>query len=189
MDAGRTEVEVAAKAGAQIVDVLGTATDATIAECVQAGKNYGAKIAVDLIAVADPVARARPGGGPGGATISRCTWPSTSRCGAATPSPFWSRSARRSRCRWAWPAGSTPRPPPPAVAHGAAYVIVGGAITKAKDPALATREIRQALDEGAVTPTTLFKRVGEADIRGVLEMVSSANLSDALHRGGVLEGH
>ena len=54
MDAGRTEVEVAAKAGAQIVDVLGTATDATIAECVQAGKNYGAKIAVDLIAVADP---------------------------------------------------------------------------------------------------------------------------------------
>ena len=61
MDAGRTEVEVAAKAGAQIVDVLGTATDATIAECVQAGKNYGAKIAVDLIAVADPVARAVPG--------------------------------------------------------------------------------------------------------------------------------
>src|SRR5208283_5975552 len=48
MDAGRVEVETAAKAGAQIVDVLGTATDATIAECVQAGKNYGAKIAVDL---------------------------------------------------------------------------------------------------------------------------------------------
>ncbi len=74
------------------------------------------------------------------------------------------------------------------MAHGAAYVIVGGAITKAKDPALATQEIRRALDEGVVTPTTLFKRVGEADIRGVLEMVSASNLSDALHRGGVLEG-
>jgi len=59
MDAGRIEVESAAKAGAQIIDVLGTATDATIEECIQAGKNYGAKIAVDLIAVADPVARAR----------------------------------------------------------------------------------------------------------------------------------
>ena len=66
MDAGRIEVESAAKAGAGIIDVLGTATDATIEECIQAGKNYGAKIAVDLIAVADPVARARAGGGPGG---------------------------------------------------------------------------------------------------------------------------
>jgi 3-hexulose-6-phosphate synthase/6-phospho-3-hexuloisomerase len=65
---------------------------------------------------------------------------------------------------------------------------VGGAITKAKDPAAATREIRRALDEGAVIPTTLFKRVGEEEIRGVLELVSSANLSDALHRSGVLEG-
>jgi 3-hexulose-6-phosphate synthase/6-phospho-3-hexuloisomerase len=75
-----------------------------------------------------------------------------------------------------------------AVAHGAGYVIVGGAITKAGDPAAATREIRRALDEGAVIPTTLFKRVGEEEIRGVLELVSTSNLSDALHRGGVLEG-
>jgi 3-hexulose-6-phosphate synthase/6-phospho-3-hexuloisomerase len=74
------------------------------------------------------------------------------------------------------------------VAHGAAYVIVGGAITKAKDPEAATREIRRALDEGVVIPTTLFKRVGPAEIRRVLQMVSAANLSDALHRGGVLEG-
>ena len=75
-----------------------------------------------------------------------------------------------------------------AVAHGAAYVIVGGAITKALDPAAATQEIRRALDEGAVIPTTLFKRGGAEEIRRVLEMVSAANLSDALHRGGVLEG-
>jgi 3-hexulose-6-phosphate synthase/6-phospho-3-hexuloisomerase len=34
----------------------------------------------------------------------------------------------------------------------------------------------------------LFKRAGEEEIRRVLEMVSAANLSDALHRGGVLEG-
>ena len=49
----------AAKAGANLMDVLGAASDATIAECVQAGKNYGAKIVVDLISVADPVARAQ----------------------------------------------------------------------------------------------------------------------------------
>ncbi|MBW2392352.1 MAG: orotidine 5'-phosphate decarboxylase, partial [Deltaproteobacteria bacterium] len=44
MDTGRVEVEAAAKAGANIVDVLGAASDATIQECIQAGKNYGAKI-------------------------------------------------------------------------------------------------------------------------------------------------
>ena len=55
-----------------------------------------------------------------------------------------------------------------AVAHGASYVIVGGAITKAKDPAAATQEIRRALDEGVVIPTTLFKRAGEEEIRRVL---------------------
>jgi 3-hexulose-6-phosphate synthase/6-phospho-3-hexuloisomerase len=37
-------------------------------------------------------------------------------------------------------------------------------------------------------PTTHFKRGGETDIGRVLELVSAANLSDALHRGGVLEG-
>ena len=57
MDAGRTEVESAAKAGANIVDVLGAASNATIRECIQAGKNYGAKIVADLIAVSDPVSR------------------------------------------------------------------------------------------------------------------------------------
>jgi 3-hexulose-6-phosphate synthase/6-phospho-3-hexuloisomerase len=75
-----------------------------------------------------------------------------------------------------------------AVAHGAAYVIVGGAITKALDPEAATQEIRRALDEGVVIPTTLFKRAGAEEIHRVLSMVSAANLSDALHRGGVLEG-
>src|SRR4030065_2941377 len=62
MDAGRIEVEAAAKAGAQGIDVLGTATSAPIHECVEAGKNYGAQIVVDLIAVPDPVARGPQGG-------------------------------------------------------------------------------------------------------------------------------
>ena len=58
MDAGRTEVEIAAQAGANIVAVLGVASDATIEECVEAGQRYGARIMVDLAEVADPVARA-----------------------------------------------------------------------------------------------------------------------------------
>ena len=187
MDAGRTEVEVAAKAGAGIVDVLGTATDATIAECVQAGKNYGAQIAVDLIAVADPVARAVQAEALGAHYISVHVAIDEQMRGR-DPFAILAAVSQAVKVPVGVAGGVNSETAAAAVAHGAAYVIVGGAITKAKDPALATQEIRRALDEGTVTPTTLFKRVGEADIRGVLEMVSSSNLSDALHRGGVLEG-
>ncbi len=189
MDAGRVEVETAAKAGAQIIDVLGAASDATIAECVQAGKNYGAKIAVDLIAVADPLARARQVEELGADYISiHLAIDEQMRGGGQDPFAMLAAVSGAVRVPVGVAGGINSETAAQAVAHGAGYVIVGGAITKALDPAAATREIRLALDEGAVIPTTLFKRVGEEEIRGVLEMVSASNLSDALHRGGVLEG-
>ncbi|MEJ2224920.1 MAG: orotidine 5'-phosphate decarboxylase, partial [Syntrophobacterales bacterium] len=187
MDAGRVEVESAAKAGASIIDVLGTATDATIEECVQAGKNYGAHIVVDLIAVPDPVARARRAEELGADYITVHVAIDEQMRGL-DPFAVLQAVSQAVRIPVGVAGGINSETAAQAVAHGASYVIVGGAITKAKDPAVATRDIRRALDEGAVIPTTLFKRAGEEDIRRVLEMVSSANLSDALHRGGVLEG-
>ena len=59
MDAGRVEVEYAAKAGADVVGVLGVASDSTVRECAEAARNYGCKLIVDMIEVADPVARAQ----------------------------------------------------------------------------------------------------------------------------------
>jgi 3-hexulose-6-phosphate synthase/6-phospho-3-hexuloisomerase len=187
MDAGRIEVEAAAKAGASIIDVLGTATDATIEECIQAGKNYGAHIVVDLIAVPDPVERAKQVEALGADYISVHVAIDEQMRGL---DPFATLQAvsQAVKVPVGVAGGINSETAAQAVSHGAAYVIVGGAITKAKDPEAATRDIRKALDEGAVIPTTLFKRAGEEDILKVLEMVSAANLSDALHRGGVLEG-
>jgi 3-hexulose-6-phosphate synthase/6-phospho-3-hexuloisomerase len=59
MDAGRLELEAAAKAGATIGTVLGVASDSTLLECVEAGRNYGIEVLVDLLGHPDPVARAR----------------------------------------------------------------------------------------------------------------------------------
>ncbi len=187
MDAGRIEVEAAAKAGASLIDVLGSAADATIEECIMAGKNYGARIVVDLIAVADPVARAKRVEELGADYISVHVAIDEQMRGQ---DPFATLLAvsQAVNIPVGVAGGINSETAAQAVAHGAAYVIVGGAITKAKDPAQATREIRRALDEGVVIATTLFKRAGEAEIRGVLEMVSAANLSDALHRGGALQG-
>ena len=58
-DTGRIEVEIAAKSGANIVCVLGGVADSTIKECIEAGRNYGAKIMVDLLGVKDSLKRGK----------------------------------------------------------------------------------------------------------------------------------
>ena len=57
-DTGTLEVEMAAKAGANIVCVLADADDSVIAEAVRAARLYGIRIMADLINVKDPVSRA-----------------------------------------------------------------------------------------------------------------------------------
>ena len=59
MDTGAFEVEIAAKAGADLVTVLGTSDDDTIADAVRGGEKYGVEVMVDLLNVADPIARTR----------------------------------------------------------------------------------------------------------------------------------
>ncbi|MEA2055585.1 MAG: 3-hexulose-6-phosphate synthase, partial [Candidatus Thermoplasmatota archaeon] len=59
MDTGAFETEMASKAGADIVCILGVADDSTIIESVKSARNYGSKIMVDLIGVKDKVKRAK----------------------------------------------------------------------------------------------------------------------------------
>jgi len=65
---------------------------------------------------------------------------------------------------------------------------VGGAICKAPDARRATADIKRAITEGVSIPTTLFRRVSGEEIRDLLNLISTANLSDAMHRRGVLHG-
>jgi 3-hexulose-6-phosphate synthase len=59
MDAGELEADIAFKAGADLVTVLGAAGDATIAGAIKAGKAHGKGVVVDTIGVADRVKRAQ----------------------------------------------------------------------------------------------------------------------------------
>lgn len=187
MDAGRIEVETAAKAGANIVDVLGAASDATIRECIQAGKNYGARIVVDLIAVKDPVSRAKEVEEFGADYITvHCSI--DEQMEGKDPFETLRRVAEAVSLPVGVAGGINSETAPRALEAGASIVIVGGAITKAVDPIGAARIIKKAMEERIAVPTKLFKRGTEAQIREILEQVSAANLSDALHRGGVLEG-
>lgn len=185
MDAGRVEVEAAAKAGANIVDVLGAANPATIRECIQAGKNYGAQIAVDLIAVPDPVKRAREAE-EWGADFVNVHCSIDEQMEGKEPFEVLRKVSAAVTIPVGVAGGINSETASLAVAAGASIVIVGGAITKAADPREAASTIKKAMTEKVAIPTGLFKRATAAEIDTVLDRVSTANLSDALHRGGVI---
>jgi 3-hexulose-6-phosphate synthase/6-phospho-3-hexuloisomerase len=188
MDAGRLELEAAAKAGATWGTVLGVASDSTIEDAVEAGANYGIRILVDLLGCADPVARACFAEAAGADAVNvHCPIDEQVR-GA---DPFETLRAVRSAV--ALPVsvagGITARTAPEAVAAGADVLIVGGAITKARDAAAAAREILESMRSGVAGTSEVAERVtSEADLRRTLTEVSTPNVSDAMHRAPCWHG-
>ena len=187
MDAGRIEVEAAAKAGAQIVHVLAAAPDPTIAECVEAGREYGAKIVADLLGAADPIARARQVAELGVDFIDVHVAIDMQMRGA-DPFGLLRAVAEAVDVPLCVAGGIHSENAVQAVEAGASVVIVGGAISKAPDARQATADLKRAITEGVSIPTTLYKRVSEGQLRETLMAISAANLSDAMHRRGVLPG-
>ncbi len=187
MDAGRIEVECAAKAGADVVDCLGAAPDATIRECIKAARNYGAKIVVDTIGIKNARERAVQAEKMGADYITVhiaideqmegvVSFESLREIVSAVNIPVGVAGGINSETA------------PQAIKAGASIIIVGGAITKSTDAHLATEQIKKAMKTGKGIKTTLYKRVTAEKIREVLEKVSTANLSDAMHRHGELSG-
>ncbi len=187
MDAGRAEVEAAAKAGADIIDVLGAASDSTLKECVEAADNYGAEVVVDLIEVGDPVDRARAAEAAGADYIAVHTAIDMQMRGG-DPFERLKVVANAVDIPIAVAGGINSETAARAVESGADIVIVGGAIIKSKDARRAAEEIKRAMLSGEAVKTVLYKRVGLGSVRETLLRVSTANLSDAMHRSGELEG-
>ena len=187
MDAGRAEVEYAAKAGAKVVGVLGAASDSTIRESVEAARNYGAEIIVDMIQVEDVVARAQAAEEMGASYIGihiaideqmqgKTPWDTLRQVAQAVSIPI------------AVAGGINSETAPLAIEAGASIVIVGGAITKAADATAATRTIKQAMETLVPARSEFFVRATGPDVRDKLARVSTANVSDALHRTGDIPG-
>jgi len=187
MDTGRIEAESAFKAGANIVCVLGVADDSTIRECGEAARNYGGKVMVDLMNLADPLKRAKE--------IEKMN---IDYLGVHTSideqmrggDPFRQikNLSREIKLPLAVAGGINSETAVKAVEAGAAIIIVGGAIIKAKNPEEATRTIKQAIRDKKVIRTELFKRAKENEIIKIFHRVSTANISDSMHREGEIKG-
>jgi 3-hexulose-6-phosphate synthase/6-phospho-3-hexuloisomerase len=187
MDAGKIEAEAAAKAGANVMTVCGTAAESTLRECVESGRQYGIDVAVDLLGVADPAALASVCQELGVAWLGvHCAI--DAQMHGRDPLEQLADLRGRTTLTLAVAGGLNSETAAAAVAAGADVVIVGGAITKAVDPRRAAAEIRRAMDTRRAVATELFRRTGAEGIREALARVRTSHLSDGAHRQACLAG-
>lgn len=187
MDTGAFEVEIAAKAGADLVTVLGASDDGTIADAVRGGEKYGAEVVVDLLGVADPVARAQTVARLGAAAVCLHIGIDMQMEGR-TPFAALAELARGSPLPVAVAGGLNSETIGPATQAGAQILIVGGAITKSADIRAATARLRTAMATGTGVVSEHFHRYGVGEVRAAFQRVSTPNLSDAMQRKGALHG-
>ncbi len=180
MDAGRIEAETAAKAGANVMTVCGSAGESTIRECVETGHHYGIEVAVDLLGVEDPLALMVRAEALGVAWLDvHCAI--DAQMMGEDPLELLKQVRAATGLIVAVAGGLNSETAAAAAQAGADVIIVGGAITKAEDAQAATADIRKAIDTGQAVATDLFKRGSADNIREILQKVRTANISMAMH--------
>lgn len=145
MDAGELEADIAFKAGADLVSVLGGADDSTIAGAVKAAKAHNKGIVVDLIGVPDKVTRAKEVRSLGAkfvefhAGLDEQSQPGYDLNGLL-------RAGEEARVPFSVAGGVNVSTIKAVQAAGADVAVAGGAIYGASDPALAAKELKVAID-------------------------------------------
>ena len=184
-DTGAIEVEMAAKAGADIVCILADADDAVIADAVRAARLYGIRLMADLINTADPKARAVQLESMGIDIICAHVGIDQQMTGKDSLD-LLSMLAGTVRIPVAVAGGIDAAGAAEAVRRGAEVIIVGGWIIRSADVTASTRKIRAAMDEPS--GKSRAKKSGDEETRSLFLQVSSPNITDAMHRKGAMAG-
>lgn len=187
MDTGALEIEMAAKAGADVVSILGVSDDATIRDASKSARKYGATLMVDLIGVPDMIQRAKEVETLGAEYLCIHTGIDEQMLGKK-PLSILKQLVRHTSLPVAVAGGLNSETVAEVVTAGAQIIIVGGAITKAKDVTEATRIIKKALREKKAIKTPLYKKYEKTQLKEAFMMVSTPNISDAMHKEGTLQG-
>ncbi len=187
MDVGALETEMAAKAGADIVCILAVSDDSTIIDAVKSARKYGSKIMVDLIGVHDTIERAKQLENLGVDYFCIHIGIDEQMIGKK-PFEILSSLVKTTNLPIAVAGGLNSETVADVVNAGASIVIVGGAITKAKDVTAATIQLKKAINERKSIPTVLLKKYGKTELYEAFSKVSTPNISDALHKKGAMQG-
>jgi len=188
MDTGAIEVEMAAKSGASVVSILAVADNAVIEEAIKSGRKYGVAIMVDIINAEDPVRRAKELEGLGVDYVCVHVGIDQQMQGMDTLNLLKKVSAELNT-PLAVAGGVDAELASEAVSLGADVIIVGGNITRSAKVKESTAKIRESMDlgwekvEGRKEQDAL-----DTQIFKLFMAVSTPNISDAMHRKGVMRG-
>ena len=183
-DTGAMEVEMAAKAGADIVVVLGSADDSTVLEALRAAKKYGARIMADLISSPEPVSRAKELEQMGVDIIAVHSGIDQQMMGRDSLTVLM-EVLREIKVPVAVAGGLDVDSCARAAKAGASVLIVGGNIVRSSDVTSSARAIRNGIDAPLVTSHSEKSR--DDEIRDIFMAVSTPNISDAMHRKGAMQ--
>jgi len=189
VDAGSVEIEMAARAGANVVLMLGVSDDSSIREAVLAGKKYGVKVGADLIDVKDPINRAVALENLGIDIICSHVGLDQQVLGI-NPIDVVAKIAEACSPNViiAAAGGLNSETAVKAYEAGAQLIIVGGALYKSPSPEKTARTIIKALKTGKPIISHDFVKYDEAHLHEAFMKVSTANISDAMHKKGELRG-
>lgn len=180
-DTGDIETEMAAKAGADVVTVLGTSDDQTITQAVESAKNYGCEVMVDLLNAEELEKQAKRVEELGANYIMIHTGIDQQMVGKDVFSGV-NRVAAVVNLPIAVGGGITTENAAQAVANGCEILVVGGAITKAPNSKEVAGRFKEILQESPKSPSVRKAQ----SVEEILEKVSTSNVSDAMHRGGAM---
>ncbi|MFH1432770.1 MAG: orotidine 5'-phosphate decarboxylase / HUMPS family protein [archaeon] len=144
---GGKEVAIAARAGADIIGICGASENSIIKDAIRAAKDYNVKIMADLIAIKDPVARAKELEDMGADYIEfHISVDEQMRSGnAKIPFPLVESVAKAITIPMGVAGGMRADTAPLAIKSGAKIAVVGGSITRAADPKKASIVILKAI--------------------------------------------
>jgi len=186
MDTGALETEMAAKAGADIICILAASDDSTIADALRSGRKYGSKIMVDLIGIKDKIKRAKELEKLGIDYLCMHVGIDEQMTGKK-PVDILSSLVNATGTPIAVAGGINSETVAEVITAGANIIIVGGAITKAKDITKATKQIKKAISEKQSIATTLYKKYDKTKLKEAFSLVSTPNISDGMHKKGAMQ--
>jgi 3-hexulose-6-phosphate synthase/6-phospho-3-hexuloisomerase len=187
MDTGALETEMAAKAGADVICLLAASDDSTIHDAVKSARKYGVKIMIDLIGTPETVKRAKELEKLGADYLCIHVGIDEQMQGK-NPRHILSSLVKQTNLPIAVAGGLNSETVADMIRIGASIIIVGGAITKAKNVTQATKTIKKALTQKKSIKTDLFKKYDTTQLYQAFMLVSTPNISDAMHKQGALQG-
>jgi 3-hexulose-6-phosphate synthase/6-phospho-3-hexuloisomerase len=183
VDTGAMEVEMAAKAGADIVAMLAASDNSTVEDAMRAARKYGVQIMMDLLTEPDPVNRSKELEKMGVDYICVHVGIDQQMRGRGTID-LLKQIAKEVKTPVAAAGGIDALSGAEAISTGAAIVIVGGNVVRSADVTRSAQTIRDAIDHAVVGAQQ--RESLDDELISILKEVSTPNISDAMHRKGAM---